>query len=138
MTASPDFWTQLIQPSELTRPFWEGCRNHRLLLPHCKPCGQCFFPPAVLCPHCFTADWEWAESAGRGWLHSYSIVHRAPLRELPVPFVFAAVDLDEGCCLFSNILDWAPETLTIGMPLRVRFHEVMPEIVLPCFEAAPA
>ncbi|MGH7401801.1 MAG: zinc ribbon domain-containing protein, partial [Candidatus Rokuibacteriota bacterium] len=40
-------------PSPITpeaRPFWDGCRAEKLMLPRCEECGHVFFYPRILCP----------------------------------------------------------------------------------------
>lgn len=125
----------LILPNitELTRPWWDACREGRLLLPHCKDCGKHFFRPELACTHCFSINWEWEESCGRGTLYSYSEVHRAPIPGFKTPFNFAIVQLEEGPTMFSNVVQCAPGLLQIGMPLQVVFEELTAEVTLPKF-----
>jgi uncharacterized OB-fold protein len=120
----------------LTRPFWDAAAQGRLLLPRCKACTRHFFRPEVACTHCFSTDWAWADASGRGTLYSYTVLHRPPAPGFPVPLVLAVVELDEGPCLFTNLVGVAPEDIRIGMALRVRFEQVAPQVHLPRFEAA--
>jgi uncharacterized OB-fold protein len=122
--------------SALTRPYWDAAAAGRYLLPHCNACGAHFFRPEVACPRCFAIDWRWVEASGRGTLYSYSIVHRAPAPGFEVPFVFAAIELDEGPCVFSNIVGCAHADIRIGMKLQVQFDAVAPGIHLPRFHPA--
>ena len=41
------------------KPYWDGLREHKLMLPRCRQCRHAFFYPRVLCPHCHAADIEW-------------------------------------------------------------------------------
>lgn len=127
--------TTLILPNitDLTRPWWDACREGRLLLPRCKDCGKHFFRPEVACTHCFSLNWEWDEASGRGTLYSYSEVHRAPVPGYKTPFTFAIVHLEEGPTMFSNVVQCAPGQLQIGMPLQVVFEELTAEVMLPKF-----
>ena len=120
--------------SALTRPFWDACAQGRLLLPRCNACARHFFRPEVACTHCFAIDWQWAPASGRGTLYSYSIVHKAPAPGFAVPLVLAVVELDEGPCLFSNLVQCEHDAIRIGMDLQVRFDEVAPGIHLPRFQ----
>jgi hypothetical protein len=47
-----------------------------------------------------------------------------------VPYVFAAVALDEGPFLFSNIVRTDPAQLAVGCELIAVFDEVAPDIKL--------
>jgi len=120
----------------LTQPFWDAARAGRFTLPQCNACGRHFFRPEVACTHCFATDWQWVEASGRGSLYSYSIVHRAPAPGFATPFVFAVVELEEGCFLFSNIVGCEHDTIEIGMPLAVTFEPIAPGIDLPRFRSA--
>ena len=33
-----------------TKPFWDGTKNHKLLLPKCKDTGKVFFYPRAISP----------------------------------------------------------------------------------------
>ena len=122
--------------TDLTRPFWTATAQGRLLLPHCKACGQHFFRPEVACTHCFATDWQWVQASGRGTLYSYSVVHRAPAPGFAVPLALAVVELEEGPMMFSNLVGCEVDDVRIGMALRVRFEQVAPVVWLPRFEAA--
>ncbi len=135
---SPDVMPTPTLPdiSTLTRPFWDAAAEGRYLLPRCNACGRHFFRPEVACPHCFATNWRWVEASGRGTLYSYTIVHKAPAPGFVVPFMFAAIELDEGPCVFSNIVGCAQADVRIGMNLQVQFDAVAPGVSLPRFRPA--
>ena len=120
--------------SALTRPYWDAAAQGRSILPRCKACGKHFFRPELACTHCFSTEWEWVPASGRGTLYSYSIVHKAPAPGFAVPLVLAVVELDEGPCVWSNVVGCEHADLRIGMALQVRFEEVARGIHLPRFE----
>ena len=120
----------------LTRPYWDAAAQGRLLLPKCKACDRHFFRPEVACTHCFATGWQWIEATGRGTLYSYSVLHKAPAPGFQVPLVLAIVELDEGPCVFSNLVGCEQADIRIGMPLRVRFEQVAVGVHLPRFEPA--
>ena len=125
-----------LQPTELTRPFWEAAREGRLIFQRCADCGQAFFRPEVACPHCRARDWAWEESRGEATLYSFAVMHRAPTPAFTAPFIFAAVDVDEGFSMFSNLVGLEPEAAKIGMRLKAVFHAVSDELTLPYFRPA--
>src|SRR5882757_209972 len=85
-------------PNGDSLPYWNAAREQRLLIRSCKACGAKHFMPRYLCPECWSDDLEWVESSGRGRVHSFSVVHRAPtpVHMANAPYVIALVDLDEG------------------------------------------
>lgn len=125
-----------VKETPLSKPFWDACRQHRLVVPRCRACSKHFFPPDVACIHCWSTDWEWVPASGKARLYSFAIVHRAPSPAFRVPYVFAAVRLEEGIDLFSHVVEADPESLSIDLPLVVVFDEVAPGQVLPRFKPA--
>lgn len=122
-----------------TQPFWQACRDGKLMLQRCTNCGHCRFPPTFYCAKCNSAEHEWIESTGRGRVFSWIVVRHPVPREVyaaDVPYVVSLIDLDEGVRIVSNIVGVEPEKVTAGMPVRVIFRTVTPEITLPLFEPA--
>jgi uncharacterized protein len=120
-----------------TKPFWDGCRQGKLLLQRCAQCGRVRFPPTHFCPKCNSPAVETIESKGRGRVFSWIVVRHPVPRDIyaaEVPYVVALITLDEGVRIPSNIVGIAPEKVTADMPVRVTFREVTPEITLPVFE----
>ncbi|NVO06081.1 MAG: OB-fold domain-containing protein, partial [Rhodoferax sp.] len=77
------------------------------------------------------------EVSGMGKVVSFSINHQAWVPELEVPFVVAIVELQEqaGLRFVSNVVGCAPEAVSIGMPVQVRFEPVE-DVWIPLFEPA--
>jgi uncharacterized OB-fold protein len=105
-----------------TAPFWEGCRRGELLYQACLACGRAQFPPRARCAHCHEGRLEWRRSAGRGAVHSFTVVERAPSAEFATPYVLALVDLDEGFRMMLNLRECAPARATLGMRVRVVYE----------------
>jgi uncharacterized OB-fold protein len=121
-----------------SRPFWDGCRRHELLVQRCRACGTFQHYPRGVCARCWGADLEWRPSAGRGTVYTFTVVHRsqAPGFKERLPYVLAYVELEEGVQVLTNLVGCAPGEVAIGMPVRVTFEDVTPEVSLPRF--APA
>ncbi|MFQ5852758.1 MAG: Zn-ribbon domain-containing OB-fold protein [Candidatus Binatia bacterium] len=119
-------------PSLESTPFWDGCKEHHLLLPRCHRCGSHWFPAAATCPKCLSTEWEWARSSGRGKIYSYGVYHRVYHQgfQADIPYVLAVVQLDEGPRLVSNIVGCAPEELKCDMPVEVFFEDVTEDTTL--------
>lgn len=132
MMESVDSQRPLPQSTEVTRPFWEAAARRQLIHPRCNGCERAFFPPHLACPHCRVTSWSWVESAGRGEIYSFSVVHRAPQPGFTPPYVIAVVDLDEGFELMTNIVESASAEVRIGQRVRVAWHEEG-DAVLPMF-----
>ena len=124
--------------SSVTRPFWDAVNERRLLVQRCVSdgCRKAFFYPRVCCPHCQAADPVWEAASGKGRIVSHTTIHRVHhdgfLAE--APYVFAAVEIAEGPCLYAQI-PGAPLTGTslIGRTVSVDFVEHGPGRLMPVF-----
>ena len=128
-------------PTPETRPYWAGCRTHKLVLPKCRQWARFHFYPRACCPFCWSFDLDWQQVSGRATLYSYVINHRpAPGFEAEAPYSVAVVELEEGPRMFTNIVG-VPQTLEalrLDMPLEVVFEDLNEEIAIPQFRPATA
>lgn len=119
-----------------TRPFWDGCRRHELVVQRCTGCGTLRHPPAPACWKCRGFAHEWIALSGRGTVFSHATVHRAFLPELAshVPYTVVVVALDDapGIRIVSNLLDGEAR---IGLPVEVVFEDVSADVTVPRFRA---
>ncbi len=123
-------------PDADSRPFWEGCREHRLRIERCAECHTARFPPVGLCPHCGSKHSQWMTASGRGTVFSWIVVRHPVPKDIyaaEVPYVVALVELEEGVRMPTNIVGCAPEAIRAGMTVEVVFHDVSAEITLPRF-----
>lgn len=105
--------------------FFAAAAAGRLELQRCAACGKVWFYPRPACVACGSTDYAWIRASGRGGLHSFSIVHRAPseaFRAL-VPYVVALIDLDEGPRMMANIVGDDALEAAIGDPVEVLFED---------------
>jgi uncharacterized protein len=121
-----------------SKPFWEGCQRHELVLQRCSACGKFRYYPRPFCPECRTPEYEWTRCSGLGSVYSFTIVHRPLTRWFKgrVPLVCAVVELEEGTRMMSNVVGTEPEAVRVGMPVRVDFEDVTEDITLPMFRPA--
>jgi len=119
----------------VTQPFWDGCRDGRLLLQHCADCGAWQFYPRIVCVACLGRDLDWLPAAGTGTVYSKTVARRAvnPVFEGRIPLVVALVDLDEGPRMMTDIIVADPDAVRIGDRVEVAFTEVDAGVVLPTF-----
>ncbi len=126
----------LPRPTPDSQPFWDALRQHELHLQRCQACGQAFFYPRNVCPHCLSSDLAWFRSSGRGRLHTFVIAYTAPRNPpLEVPYVIAMVELEEGPRLMTNLVGVEPDPKQIRceMPVEIEFVDVTDEFTLPRF-----
>ena len=124
--------------SPRSAPFWEGCRQGRLVLPGCSACGTPALKAFFVCSHCGTQDaLAWKPSTGRGSLYSWTVVWRAPHPGFATPYAPAVVRLDEGWTMLSAVVGCAPGALRDGLPLQVELPRP-DEVSLPYFRPVDA
>ncbi len=120
----------------IMRPFWDGCREGRLVLQREKGTGVVHWPPKP-------AYWkggalEYFDASGRGAIYTYVIAHAPflPAFEHLLPLALVVVQLEEGPRLVGYMVNCQPESVRFGMPVRVAFTPLTDEIVLPVWEPA--
>jgi len=109
----------------IQRPFFEGLKQGKLLIPYCESCGKAHFYPRSACPHCWSEDeYDWRPASGTGVVHTFTVVrNNPPPAFVPMlPYSIAIIELDEGVRLLSNIVGDYEDT-AIGDRVEVEFVE---------------
>ena len=123
--------------TEESRPFWEGCRQGKLMLQYCSQCQHYQFYPRLYCVQCGMATPEWVEVSGRGVVYSYTIIrqNKSPQFTNDTPYNVALVQLAEGPRMLSNIVDIPLSEIRVDMPVMIVFDAVTDAIALPRFKS---
>lgn len=123
-------------PDEASQPFFEGTREHRLLIQQCSNCGIVMWPVKARCTNCLGANVHWIQASGKATLYSFVLMHQIyhPGFATEVPYNIAEVDLVEGLRIITNVTGCANDELRIGMPLEVSFDDLTAEVTLPRFK----
>ena len=92
-------------PDEESAFYWDGLREHRVVVQRCTTCRAHRFPPMPSCPVCGAIGADKIEVPGQGSVYSWVRVHRAFNEALAaeVPYSIAVVELDEGCRVVARI-----------------------------------
>ncbi len=117
--------------------FWDGVREHRLLIQRCASCGTLRHPPRPMCGQCRSVEWDTVTASGRGEVFSFVMPHHPPFPWFEYPYIVALVELEEGVRLVSNLVGCTPDEVEIGMPVRLEFEHHDDDVVLPVFRLAP-
>ncbi len=138
MTVTQSYTRPLPAPDAETQPFWDACRAHELRAQRCTACGRFRWPPSPLCPACRSWDTEWALLPETGRVATFVVVHYSaiPAFQEILPYVVAQIAIDgtnEHVKILSNVIDCPWESVQVGMPVRVVFEDVTPEVALPKF-----
>jgi uncharacterized OB-fold protein len=91
--------------------------------------------PRHLCPECWSDQLEWVESKGRGSVHSFTVIRRAPVATFAerTPYVVALIDLDEGPRMIANVVGEGALSVAIGDQVDVTFEDRGDGSVVPQF-----
>lgn len=125
--------------TELNRPFWNGCNEGRLMIQRCLACDKAIFYPRVCCPFCQHGELGWVEASGSGEVISHTTVHRTHHDgfNAEAPYVFAAIALDEGPCLYAQLKDAPVDgSSLVGCRVRVEFVPHGPQLKMAAFRLA--
>jgi len=122
------------------KPYWEGMKERKLMLPECRDCRKAHFYPRIFCPHCHSRNLAWIEASGRGKLYAFEILYRSfnPAVKTPLPYVLAMIELQEGPRMLSNLINVKPDPNVIrcDMPVEVVFSKLTDEFTMPFFQPA--
>jgi uncharacterized OB-fold protein len=126
------------RPDPWTEPFWQAARERRLAIQSCGACGSLQHPPGLLCRSCAGSQLDWREVSGRGELYSFTVSEQSfvPGFEDALPLAIGLVELVEqpGVRLLSNLIVEHPDSLSVGIALRVLFEPIGDGYLLPQFE----
>ena len=111
-------------PTTDTAAFWDGCQREELLYQKCRSCGHVQFYPRPFFVACQSGTLDWLTSAGRGAIHTFTVMHRPANRAFDgdVPYVIALVDLDEGFRMMMNVIGADAGAAAIGARVRITFE----------------
>jgi uncharacterized OB-fold protein len=118
-----------------TKPFWDGCRVHQLMLQRARGTGVVHWPPKP-------AYWkgggrlEWFAASGRGEIYSYVVGYEPflPAFRHLLPHIMVVVQLAEGPRLVGYMVHCKPGDMAFGMKVRVVFQELTDRVTLPVWE----
>lgn len=119
----------------VSKPFWDGAKAGKLMLPRCKSCDKVHFYPRTICPFCHSTDIEWFEASGEGSLYTFAVQNRGSGGwGDDGPFVTAYIDLKEGDRIFTvlrGVDPDKPEEITIGAKCQIEWDEASDEVSVP-------
>ncbi len=122
---------------DLTRPFWEAAREHRLVIQRCQECRHFNHPPRPVCNACHSAALTFEQISGRGTVYSFSVMYQPNVAGFgdELPYLSILVELEEQPRLFmvSDLPAAHREQVRIDGRVEVYFQDVDAELTLPKF-----
>ena len=123
------------EPTADSLPYWDGLREHRLVLQRCARCHTVRHYPRPMCAHCHALECDWIEASGRGTVHSWTVSHHAfhPAFKRELPYVTVTVDLEAGVRMMAPLVDGPDVPLALGVAVVIDYADVSESLTLPCF-----
>ena len=115
--------------------FFEGAKEHKLLIQRCSACQALRHPPQPRCDKCGSYDWDTLESSGKGTVYSFVVNHYPQVPAFDYPLPIGLVELEEGTRLVAQIVDTPVASITVGMPVEVTWIEDG-DLTVPAFKRA--
>ena len=120
-----------------TRPFWEGVEQGKLVLQYCTEAKKFQHYPKPVSIFTGRRTLEWREVSGKGSIYAFTVVRiPGPGLEGRLPLCVATVELDEGVRMIANIVDCAPEQLSIGARVTLAWDTLAEGKRYPAFKLA--
>lgn len=116
--------------------FWVSGQEGVLRIQRCDACHHWQHPPLPLCPKCHSAALTAQPVSGRGRVKTFTVNHQPWKPGMAVPFVFAAIELEEQPELYvmSNVIG-AADRVHSGMRVEVCFQQ-QDDVWIPLFQPA--
>ncbi|QYB07419.1 OB-fold domain-containing protein [Rhodococcus sp. USK10] len=127
------------EPSDLARPFWDGCNAGLLLIQRCLTCGMFIHQPEPECIGCGGTSLTFEAVGGTGRVETFTVIHRSfvPNYRDAVPYVVGWIALPEqrNLRIFSAIVGpESVERVAMDAAVEVRFENVVGFGAIPVFE----
>ncbi|MCE2817304.1 MAG: OB-fold domain-containing protein [Ilumatobacteraceae bacterium] len=104
--------------------FWAATAEGRFQLQRCNECDTVLWFPRRHCPSCWTDNVSTFDASGKGVVYSFTVIRKGAMAyKESGPFVIAYVELAEGPRVMTNIVDCDVETVKVGMPVEVVWHD---------------
>jgi hypothetical protein len=112
-------------PTAVSQPYWDGLREHKVLMQRCADCRELQFYPRSGCRYCGGTSLSWEQMSGSGRIYSFTVIHRAPFEAFAadVPYAYALVQLDEGPRVMATIETDDLDNLAVDEPVTAIFDD---------------
>jgi hypothetical protein len=113
-------------PDGLSKPYWDGTRQGKLMIQKCRGCGAWQWGPEWICHKCHSFDLSWEEIKGKGRIYSYQRPHHPVHSALTGhgPYIAVLVELPDygNIRMVGNLLGDPLQPVTIGAAVEAVFE----------------
>jgi len=114
-------------PDPLDAGFWQGTKQHRLLVQRCQACGTFQFGPEWICHGCRSENLGWQGCSGRGKVYAFERVWHPvhPALKERGPYLIALVELPDAgnVRMVGNLLGDPHQEVKIGADVEVVWED---------------
>jgi uncharacterized OB-fold protein len=105
--------------------FFQNLKQGKLTTTKCKKCGTLLWPPRIVCPNCFSNEFDWIDLGKEGELYAFTDIRiGAPLGFVQdAPFTVGFVKIS-GLTISSRIDNAKYDQLKIGEKLQLKVVEL--------------
>jgi uncharacterized protein len=122
-------------PTDVSQPFWDAAKEHRLVFQYCREAGRFQHYPRSVSVYTGMPTLEWREVEGRGFIYAVTVTHRGPPAFRGTePYVVATMQLDEGVRIVSNIVNCNPDDVRVGQRVKLFWLKMDEQFNYPLFE----
>ena len=116
----------------IMRPFWDGARDHVLMLQRDRRTGTMHWPPKPL--YWNGGELEWFVASGKGTVFTYVVAYETFLPAFTLPHIMVVIETKEGSRIVGHMVNCRPEDMSFGMNVRVAFKDLNDQVSLPVWE----
>ena len=118
-----------------SEPYWQGLRDHALLVQECDDCLVRLHPSRPCCPRCLSTDLRWVRVSGAGVVVGYSVVAQPFVAGISTPYTVLLVSFSDapGVELIANLVK-GDSDVSVGDAVRVSFDVIDDELTLANFQ----
>jgi uncharacterized OB-fold protein len=111
----------------LDAPYWDGARQHRLMIQRCTKCGAFQWGPEWLCHSCLSFEIDWVEIEPTGRIYSWERVWHPthPALKEQGPYLVILVELPHAgnVRMIGNLLGDPLQAVQIGSAVTADFED---------------
>ena len=111
---------------DLSKPYWEGLRESKLMVQKCQVCGTYVRGPEWICHQCRSFDLAWEEVVEKGRIYSWERVWHPvhPALKGYGPNIVVLIQLPEAqnIRMIGNLLGDPEQKVPIGTEVEVVFE----------------
>jgi uncharacterized OB-fold protein len=117
----------LVESDLLDAPYWNGTRQHQLMVQRCAKCKLFQWGPEWLCHACLSFEIDWVEVEGKGEIYSWQRVWHPvhPALKSQGPYIIVLVELHQAgnVRMIGNLLGDPKQRVKIGAPVKAVFDD---------------